>query len=774
MMLEHNADPSKNSHASFQTFCKNKLVDLESIKFFLHHKADPSNILHNNTPFHSLCSNPNFTREMLELMIERGVDILSSEYRCITPFFHYCKHKNLKMDVLKIFLDKKCDINQKLKNNLTPFLLLCKNKSINSEMFNLLMEQKPDVKIVTSEKETVLHYLCKNENVAMEMLSHFKDEISKNLMNEEGKIPLSLYISNENPKLKVVKYLVDQKANLKFEEEKNKTTLLHLSLSNSASVEILEYLLEKKADPHSKDYRGFTPLHFLCKSDHITLEKLELLLKKIDLKMINTKSGGESPFHILCRNSKVNNDLLKVMIEHKANPHLKNKNSSNAAHILCYNRKYDPSTMFFADARLLNEKDTHGSSPLILNLSKESRYDTIKFFLKRKADPNLSLTSQKYNGFHFLFKFKPHKGKEMETLKLFFEYKANPNLANSSKQTPFQKMCSSKYLSLDAVKIFVENKARFSRLVSSPKGESCLHRICSNEKVSLEIIKIFIENKTIIESESKINSPLHSLCQNNTCTPQMIQYLIDKGCKVNQTNSHGLPPLFCMFYLLDRADLNPLILENLFCLVSAGASVNVLPDQREKENVFHFLARHGIGPLSPKYHVFCEIVALLIANKANPLHKNANGKTALQIHQNDDQDFDEKKNPSKISNVLKSVVELFLEKGTVWTLKRHYFYEKEFRTKIFNFFVSLKVLSKKKKFFFFVPKPVLLMIVEFSSSVSLKELEENEKKRDEKKEKKGRKLLIQKEIQLFLISFGGLTFFVGLSMLTYSLLLNSE
>jgi len=125
-----------------------------------------------------------------------------------------------------------------------------------------------------------------------------------------------------------LEFLVNNKANVNLKAELFDEAMLHRLLFNSsATIGMVDFLVQQKADPNLNGMNDLPPLNMAClfKKDHKFLEYF--IDKKSD---VNYQFGGmkDSALHSLF-NSKNHLTLekVKVLIDNKADVHLKNANN---------------------------------------------------------------------------------------------------------------------------------------------------------------------------------------------------------------------------------------------------------------------------------------------------------------------------------------------------------------------------------------------------------------------------------------------------------------
>lgn len=457
---------------------------------------------------------------------------------------------------------------------------------------------------------------------------------------------------------------------------------MHLISNSTPSLEILQYLFDLKCDPNQKNNSDI-PLSYLVSNPKINFESLEFLLKqtKDELKY-------EKYFTNLCQNESINVKLLRLMIEHKFDPSIKDNTYNNCIHYLCANNNFDIKEIFFVNEELMYETSC-GNSPLNIYLvRKKIEFSSLKFFLENKSDINFENFGRN-TSFHYLMKSNIEKDQFLDSLRLFFEYKADPNITNKSKETPFSIYSQSPYLSLESLKLFLENKANFDVENKVP----IIERIFKNN-INSDILNYLISQNKIdinsINNKTK-NTFLHLACSNKNVDVNVLSLLIEKKLDINSKNNAKESAIYKYLVSYFESKANEKInMKILFFFNENGFNFqNDISTNNIFHNISHYSYKNEYAPKS-----FNELITFYISN---------NSKI----------DFFKKLNLP----LSKDTLNVFFQNGTIWDLNTHIFFPPLFKKKIFFFLASLKFLSFSFPFYK-LPKPILYSIIKMSSIVT--------------------------------------------------------
>jgi ankyrin repeat protein len=117
-----------------------------------------------------------------------------------------------------------------------------------------------------------LHYALNDENPKLQTIKKYVSSIYINKLNKEGISPLSIALYNKNIKINIIKYLLENGANVYASE--NKTSYILQAILND-KIECINLLIKHGSELTKKDIK------FLCKRDYDVDEKVLDCVKKI-------------------------------------------------------------------------------------------------------------------------------------------------------------------------------------------------------------------------------------------------------------------------------------------------------------------------------------------------------------------------------------------------------------------------------------------------------------------------------------------------------------
>ena len=709
-MLENKGDPNRKTHfgSIFGSYCIKTNLDFDVLNQFLVSRADPNIVdQKNNSPFIFLCRNENVKEEYIELFLNYNANpILNNFFGGISPFEEYLKNCNFSVKGIQYFFD--FFESKMTKINIYKFFsIFCSNNKIT---FNSLKYFISRISIKKEKKQInyLLIILCKNPSVNLEILKLvFEELIDQKILNKKpAKSPLKYYSKNKNFQLKILQYLVEKKLN-PFFITKNGKNISHFVSKNNVSKETLQYLIQIKCKLDKKDKKERTCLFYLSSNEKLDVETIEFYFQH----QKEEKESLNSSLLALCENPRVNNKILSLFIDQKADIETTDEMENNIFHLLSSNKNYEMSSNKFATTHLLSQKNVYSLTPFHNILKNKISLKILNFFLsENNVSPNI-VSNDHSSPFHlFLLNISPSE-EYLDSLKLFLQHKANPNLKFMNGKTPFFFHCSSELISPETTKIFLEYHSDPN--IKNTRDVTPFQQFCSNNKLDIEILKILIEQKADLNNKDfLLDSPLHDICSNLNVNTEMIELLIEKKADMFGENNYLQTP----FHKLCKKD--DFSLANFYCFLKRGININ--QEESITKNPSQILIETFALSKKKNFEDFKNVLSIFISHKADINFS----KTQLR-----------EINPEKVKFV-GEIIEENNSKGTLWSLKIHRFFPTKFKEKIFMFVICLKYYSRAKNLLF--PKPLIHVIVYLSSIEDnkynkRKEIEEKEENKNTKK-----------------------------------------
>ncbi|MBV6881053.1 ankyrin repeat domain-containing protein [Epilithonimonas ginsengisoli] len=264
--------------------------------------------------------------------------------------------------------------------------------------------------------------------------------------------------------------------------------------------------------------------------------------------------------------------IAELLLKNKANIDAQNKASHTALFLACANRGEEMAKFLLennADATI-DSKDSDGTSTLQWAIAYEWN-DVAQKMLEQNVDVN-----------------------------------------SSSKETGRNVLLDALYsetISEDLISKIIEKGANINYI--NPKdGENALMMACRRD--FSDIAKMIFSKGGNVNSVSQSGTtPLSCASGKNSCSTELMQFLIEKGAKINPNNKYGRTPL------IEAVSSN--CIEKVKFLVEKGANVNQKSD-----------GAGGVSPLSEAvWETNFEITKYLVENGADVNIQKDNGDTAL-------------------------------------------------------------------------------------------------------------------------------------------------
>nr|BBH84654.1 transient receptor potential ankyrin 1a [Xenopus muelleri] len=340
-----------------------------------------------NTPVMQACYKDN--HEALILLLSRGAKLCKKNKLGCYPIHMTAFMGSLKcMDiVLNKGEESGCTIDHQINftNNekSSPLHLAVQNGNIDVVKACISYGAKIDLR--QSDNATALHFAATQgatEIVKFMVSSYNGDNKIVDLPDGNDETPLHKSVLFDHVEL--AEYLISAGANINSEDKESRTPLL-LATSCSAWKSV-NLLLAKGADVKLKDNFGRNFLHLMVlqpgglknlNNDFLQMENIKQLVTDEDCE-------GCTPLHYACRHGVPNsvNNLLGLNMS----LYSKSKNKRSPLHFAaCYGRFNTCQRLlrFMSDARLLNDGDEKGLTPL--HLAAENGHEKIVFLLLKKG-----------------------------------------------------------------------------------------------------------------------------------------------------------------------------------------------------------------------------------------------------------------------------------------------------------------------------------------------------------------------------------------------------
>ncbi|KAJ3425639.1 molting protein mlt-4 [Anaeramoeba flamelloides] len=312
------------------------------------------------TALHLVCGN-NPDAEFIECLIENENDINIKDNEENLALHELCKDK------------KKVIFNEKTQKEETKYF----SKSITTEQLKLFFENDVEINEVNNNGDTALICLCKNKK-----------------FNENDKEK-----SNMEPKIDVFKLFLEYEADYTIQNNEQSTALHELCKHDYHDFETFLFFLElEDTDLNLPDKDGNTILHLLCMQSFELSEDLPRIIQHmatLDCNLNLKNNNEQTPLLILFNSKYRHHETSFDLINHGADPLIKDKNQRNLLHLMNISQPYYHAIHFLINKGVgYKDIDVFGNTPLHCACNHEEiDFDIVRIFTE--LGMNLNQTNLK-------------------------------------------------------------------------------------------------------------------------------------------------------------------------------------------------------------------------------------------------------------------------------------------------------------------------------------------------------------------------------------------
>lgn len=332
---------------------------LNLVKFLVAEGADVNvQDTDHKTPLHHICGSLNAPISIVELLISKGASVNAQDAFGRTPLHYACmvdQTLDTTLAIVKLLVHHDTDVNllddtgktalEYLRNadvsvrvdrhahahvdpwmpmqsvvKMTQLHIICKNYE---ESMMPLVEaiiasgvdvNQPDLD-TSSGKLTPLHIACKQSNPSLRLVKYLLDngaDVSKTDAFGKSALHFALH-AKQNPSLSLIELLVNIRGVSVHYTDSCKSTPLHYACWFSRSLDLVQYLVSNGANIHAVDKCGQTPLHMACYGAYPSVAIVEFLVsKRADVFHMDEHSC--TPLHVACKNGHGVLDVVKFLV----------------------------------------------------------------------------------------------------------------------------------------------------------------------------------------------------------------------------------------------------------------------------------------------------------------------------------------------------------------------------------------------------------------------------------------------------------------------------
>lgn len=617
------------------------------------------------------CTNSNIANnnEIVKLLLMLGADVTITNNNSETSLILALKYAGTGSNIktVKLLLNR-WNLNDLCKNYELYFSIAWKNKLHKKDLLKILVENYA----LSDKKSEIFAYIVKNSrtkrnSTILKFLSEHITNVNYTISNECNLTPLMLACrySSTTSDNQTIKLLLDKGANPNYlNENRYLPIILASSYSRTTSnIETIGLLLEYDANINACDAEGNTALLMAIKYSNTSsnFKTIKYLLDNgADTNIVN--KFLTSPLHMAVEKYHINFDLIKLLLDHKANINSQNCEGETCLSLFAKNNymvHYDTYKKFmelFLDYNCdLNFQTKNGETPFTKLLDfyigikgqNETINKIIDLFLARQIDCNsgiippllkLAKYSSEFNMTDIVTKLvkygadvnatdfnnntalllatKTGKGNNMYFINLLLDLGANVNIQNMQKDNCL--MSAIELNNLEMIKLFLEHEADVNILDNDENN--CLLKMFRRNKIQnkndVEIVKLLIKYGANVNFVNEYPVLSEAIDITSNFGPEVVELLLENEADPNYIYGNETV-LLEIFESYQKSTISNDLL-NVPILLKYGANPNILD---KFGNNAILLAIKNNFPL--------EIINLLIDNNANINVINKHNMTAL-------------------------------------------------------------------------------------------------------------------------------------------------
>uniref|UniRef100_A0A8C7SKQ5 Ankyrin 1, erythrocytic b n=1 Tax=Oncorhynchus mykiss TaxID=8022 RepID=A0A8C7SKQ5_ONCMY len=447
------------------------------------------------TPLHIAAHYENLS--VAQLLINRGANVNFTPKNGITPLHIASRRGNAIM--VRLLLDRGAQIDAMTKDELTP--LHCAARNGHVRIIDLLLDLGAPIHAKTKNGLSPIHMAAQGDHMdCVRQLLQYNAEIDDITLDHLTPLHVAAHCGHH----RMAKVLLDKGAKANARALKVETPL-HMA-SRAGHCEVALFLLQNTAQVDAKAKVLYTMSCNRTYCPHLLYVRHNVLqqtgihmffnysLQHHTLHKYLTVTDDQTPLHCAARMG--HKELVKLLLEHKANP--------------------DSAT-------------TAGHTPLHI-AAREGHTHTSRILLDGAAQQT-KMTKKGFTPLHVACKY----GK-VDVVELLLERGANPNAAGKNGLTPLH--VAVHHNNLEVAKLLVSKGGNAHS--TARNGYTPLHIAAKQNQV--EVAGCLLQYGASANAESLQGvTPLHLASQEGQ--PDMVALLISKQANVNLGNKNGLTPL---------------------------------------------------------------------------------------------------------------------------------------------------------------------------------------------------------------------------------------
>lgn len=381
-----------------------------------------------------------------EEFIEFLWDLETSGEGKINLFLEAVIHK-APVENIKLLIDKGFDVNQKNIRGEFPLEVAVRAKEPDLETIKLLINSGALVESASRhDGNTPLHIAVRATPPNLELIQLLANKKTLSTVNINGNTPLHLAIRASRPNLKVIQLLIDPKSLATINHNGNSP--LHTAIIASHD-DVIEFLIKNGADLTIVDNDGESPLHVILRDSLPNRKILQLLIDSgADLKA--TDKEGNTPLHTAIQVAHPDHKLIQFLIECGADLTAINNAGNTPLHTAIQVLRPDHGLiqLLIESGADLTAIDKEGNTPLHIAIqTSPPNHGLIQFLIDSGADLNIINNE----GISCSWLLKSYGITEvlvpsMESIEQFAEYELRRLLANNFSLKTFSSIKGKEFL----------------------------------------------------------------------------------------------------------------------------------------------------------------------------------------------------------------------------------------------------------------------------------------------------------------------------------------
>ncbi|CAD8137177.1 unnamed protein product [Paramecium octaurelia] len=278
--------------------------------------------------------------ECVKILIENGVLINIAGKNRMTPLHFACAYNH--MELVEYLLDEGARINSKDKFGRTPLIMAARNGNLT--ILSKLIYYGADVTISDSSKNSAIHHAAAYGFI--ECIENLIEvNVDQNQFNSWKLTPLNVALAKNH--FGIVKSLLKyESTDVNCIDDDGLTLIGSMVKQFNSTLEQYEFIqfliTEKKADINIQDKYGKTCIQhaLLCRQSELQVELVKLLLENGADINIKDKDGRTCLLHILgSQQSQIQTELVKLLLQKGANINSQEKENGQSGFSLCLKQR---------------------------------------------------------------------------------------------------------------------------------------------------------------------------------------------------------------------------------------------------------------------------------------------------------------------------------------------------------------------------------------------------------------------------------------------------